>query len=247
LEEKVRRANRLTALGELAAGVAHEMRNPLATMRGFLQLLPSEYEDPEFREECSTRLIREIDRLARLTESLLELSRPIRPDEMQMDLAELVNEVLNEQKEGLLTENVEVQSTLSQVPLLPLDRDRIKQVLLNLVLNARQAMHHEPKILEIELKTCQEPWGNEDTLSLLATLSVRDNGKGIESRHLDNIFDPFFTTRDEGTGLGLALCHRIVEDHGGVIRVSSNPGKGSSFTLYFPINNTGGVLPAGAK
>ena len=234
LEEKVRRANRLTALGELAAGVAHEMRNPLATMRGFLQLLPLEYEDPAFREECSTRLIREIDRLARLTESLLELSRPIRHEDQRIDLASLVKEVLAEQREALQVEQVEVVLDVTQIPLLPLDRDRIKQVLLNLIINARQAMTH-PKRLEVHLGTRNEVWGPEDQLTLLAVLSVKDNGKGIESRHLDKIFDPFFTTKDEGTGLGLALCHRITEDHGGVIRVDSVPGKGAAFTLYFPV------------
>ncbi len=234
LEEKVRRANRLTALGELAAGVAHEMRNPLATMRGFLQLLPVEYEDPAFREECSTRLIREIDRLARLTESLLELSRPIRPSDYRTDMASLVKEVLDEQCEAFQTEQVEVLYSIEEVPLLPLDRDRIKQVLLNLIINARQAMQ-DPKLLEVHLSCREEIWGPEDHLTLLAVLSVKDNGRGIESRHLDSIFDPFFTTKDEGTGLGLALCHRIIEEHGGVIRVESAPGKGATFTLFFPV------------
>lgn len=234
LEEKVRRANRLTALGELAAGVAHEMRNPLATMRGFLQLLPLEYEDPAFREECSTRLIREIDRLARLTESLLELSRPIRPEDYRIDLSDLIREVLSEQREALQAEEVETVIDLEEIPLLPLDRDRIKQVLLNLIINARQAMS-EPKQIEIRLSSRQEVWGPDDQPTLLAVVSVKDNGKGIESRHLDSIFDPFFTTKDEGTGLGLALCHRIIEEHGGVIRVESAPGKGATFTLYFPV------------
>jgi signal transduction histidine kinase len=234
LEEKVRRANRLTALGELAAGVAHEMRNPLATMRGFLQLLPSEYEDPAFREECSTRLIREIDRLARLTESLLELSRPIRPDDYRIDLALLIKEVLAEQREALQIEQVDITLALDEIPPLPLDRDRIKQVLINLIINARQAMTDQ-KQLEVRLGSRREIWGPEDQFTLLAVLSVKDNGKGIESRHLDNIFDPFFTTKDEGTGLGLALCHRIIEEHGGVIRVDSAPGKGSTFTLFFPV------------
>lgn len=234
LEEKVRRANRLTALGELAAGVAHEMRNPLATMRGFLQLLPTEYEDPSFREECSTRLIREIDRLARLTESLLELARPIQPDDYETDLKGLFEEVLSEQHETLQVEEITLRMNLEEIPPLPLDRDRIKQVLLNLIINARQAMKPGGE-LEVLLETRSEAWGADDQLTLLAALAVRDNGKGIESHHLDQIFDPFFTTRDEGTGLGLALCYRIVEEHGGVIRVESAPGKGSTFTLYFPI------------
>jgi signal transduction histidine kinase len=234
LEERVRRANRLTALGELAAGVAHEMRNPLATMRGFLQLLPTEYEDPAFREECSTRLIREIDRLARLTESLLELSRPIRPDDYRTDLGSLAREVLAEQREALLDEQVEVILDLAELPPLPLDRDRIKQVLLNLLINARQALTDQ-KRLEVSLESREELWGPGDQVTPLAVLSVKDNGVGIESRHLDKIFDPYFTTKDEGTGLGLALCHRIVEEHGGVIRVESAPGKGATFTLYFPV------------
>lgn len=234
LEEKVRRSNRLTALGELAAGVAHEMRNPLATMRGFLQLLPSEFDDPGFREECSSRLIREIDRLARLTDSLLELSRPVRPDDLRTDLGALVGEVLAEQAEAIESEGIELVRHLEEVPPLPLDRDRIKQVLLNLIINARQALSGKGK-LEISLGTCREVWGPDDEETLLAVLAVTDNGVGIESRHLDCLFDPFFTTKDDGTGLGLALCHRIIEEHGGVIRVESAAGKGSTFTLYFPV------------
>jgi PAS domain S-box-containing protein len=234
LEEKARRADRLTALGELAAGVAHEMRNPLATMRGFLQLLPSEYEDPAFREECSTRLIREIDRLARLTDSLLELSRPVRAEDARTDLRELATEVLSEQVGSLHAEGIELLDQLKEVPPLRLDRDRIKQVLLNLIINARQAAQGSGHI-EVRLETRKEVWGSSDEETQLVCLTVRDNGKGIESRHLESIFDPFFTTKDEGTGLGLALCHRIMEEHGGVIRVESVAGKGATFTLYFPV------------
>lgn len=238
LEEKVRRSGRLAALGELAAGVAHEMRNPLATMRGFLQLLPTEFEDPEFREECSTRLIREIDRLARLTDSLLELSRPIRVEGVAVDLRELVEEVLAEQKEALRAEGIEVSREFKETPPPQLDRDRIKQVLLNLVLNARQAISGEGRI-HVRLGTRREAWGADERETLLAFLTVQDNGRGIEAGHLESIFDPFFTTKDGGTGLGLALCHRIVEEHGGAIRVESEVGRGSAFTLYFPLEPRG--------
>jgi signal transduction histidine kinase len=93
--------------------------------------------------------------------------------------------------------------------------------------------------LEVSLGAGREVWGPDDEETLLAVLAVKDNGVGIESRHLDCLFDPFFTTKDEGTGLGLALCHRIIEEHGGVIRVESAAGKGSTFKLYFPIRREG--------
>jgi len=232
LEEKVRRSDRLAALGELAAGVAHEMRNPLATMRGFLQLLPTEYEDAEFREECSTRLIQEIDRLSRLTDDLLELSRPIQLDDLSTDLREVVEEVLADQSEMLRTARIRVVGETQTLPSLPLDRERIKQVLLNLVINARQAMP-EGGFMKWRLESRKEIWG-EGEKRPLACLSISDTGAGIESRHMDALFDPFFTTKAHGTGLGLAICHRIVEEHGGFIRVESEKGKGSTFTLYFP-------------
>lgn len=235
LEERVRRAGRLAALGELAAGVAHEMRNPLATMRGFLQLLPTEYGDPDFREECSTRLIREIDRLARLTDSLLELSRPVQPDHLETDLGEMIREVLRDQSGLCREKGIELVIELpTHIPPLRLDRDRLKQVLLNLVINARQAMERGGT-LRVVAGNRPEIWkeGEEPTPSVF--LSISDTGQGIETRYLDKLFDPFFTTKSDGTGLGLALCHRIVEEHGGVIRVETCIGKGSTFTLFFPL------------
>lgn len=234
LEEKVRRAGRLAALGELAAGVAHEMRNPLATMRGFLQLLPTEFEDPEFREECSTRLIREIDRLSRLTDELLELSRPIQTECLETDLHDVLEEVLSENVDGIRNAGIEVNGEKGDVPPLPVDRERIKQVLINLVVNACQAMPEGGKLSWV-LETREEVWGESEEKTLLACLSISDTGVGIEGRAMDSLFDPFFTTKSHGTGLGLAICHRIVEEHGGVIRAESKVGKGSTFTLYFPV------------
>lgn len=234
LEEKVRRSDRLTALGELAAGVAHEMRNPLATMRGFLQLLPSEYEDPDFRAECSTRLIDEIDRLARLTDDLLELSRPIRPDDHATDLRAVLESLVGEHRETLQGDRIELTLGLNPLPPLPLDRDRMKQVLLNLIINARQALPNGGEI-RVACGVRKDAWGDGDEIRNLVFVTVADNGIGIEPKHMDSLFDPFFTTKGRGTGLGLALCHRIVEEHGGVIRVESAPGKGASFTLYFPV------------
>jgi signal transduction histidine kinase len=242
LEEKVRRSDRLAALGELAAGVAHETRNPLATIRGFLQLLPSEYEDPDFRQECSTRVIGEIDRLARLTDDLLELARPIRPEQCETDLHELIGEVLDELGELFSQNGVAREQSLVSIPLLPLDRDRIKQVLLNLVINAVQAMPQGGQ-LKVRLLECEEEWEEKGETRPWVCLEIEDSGSGIESRYLDRIFDPFFTTKDHGTGLGLALCHRIIEEHGGVIRVASTPGKGTTFRLYFPRSWGVGNMP----
>lgn len=233
LEEKVRRANRLAALGELAAGVAHELRNPLATMRGFLQLLPSEYQDPDFREECSTRLIGEIDRLARLTDELLEYSRPIETKKAPADLTLLVEEVIAEQREALTAAAIEVVGKPQSAQTIPLDRERMKQVLLNLVINARQAMPQGGK-LEWRLDSVNEAWGEEGSEVPWVRLVLADTGQGIESRHMQSLFDPFFTTKAGGTGLGLAICNRIVEEHGGVIRAESQVGKGTRFSLYFP-------------
>jgi len=235
LEEKVRRSNRLAALGELAAGVAHEVRNPLATIRGFLQLLPTEFGDPDFREECSTRLIREIDRLARLTDELLELSRPIRPDPSRTALRTIMEEVLNEQTPFLQEAAISVSGAAEEAPPLPLDQERVKQVLLNLVINARQAMPQGGR-LEWRLENCREAWGPNDEPTPSVRLAIIDTGSGIEDRHLESLFDPFFTTKDHGTGLGLAICHRIIEEHGGVIRVASALGRGTTFTLYFPVS-----------
>jgi PAS domain S-box-containing protein len=235
LEEKARRSDRLTALGELAAGVAHEMRNPLTTVRGYLQILPKNKEDDEFIQEFSDNLIREIDRLTRLTENLLNMAKPISPELQNEHLSDIVVAVALFLSDKFSASHVELdigdeeQSTLALV-----DGDRIKQVFINLFLNAIEAMNGPGKVT-VRFFQRQERLSEEEEPKAYAVAEISDNGPGMPPHDVERVFDPFFTTKDSGTGLGLSLSHRIVDEHGGFLRVESTVGEGTRFWVLIPL------------
>lgn len=235
LEEKARRSDRLTALGELAAGVAHEMRNPLTTIRGYLQILPDNKNDEEFLQEFSANLIREIDRLTRLTDNLLNMAKPISPELQVERLSDIVNDVLLFLREKFETGNVTAAVDNDPVPTPVLvDKDRIKQVFINLFVNAIEAMQTGGTIA-IRYSIRDETFLEKGEPDTYAVAEVIDDGPGIPSHLLDRLFDPFFTTKDSGTGLGLSLSNRIVEEHKGFLRVDSTPGEGTRFWIFLPL------------
>lgn len=237
LQEKARRQDRLTALGELAAGVAHEMRNPLTTVRGYLQILPSNKEDEEFIQEFSENLIREIDRLTRLTDNLLNMAKPISPElqvEQLSDLALSVATFMSDKFNGI---RVDFGDDTEGTPV-RVDGDRIKQVFINLLMNALEALHEqtqETKEIQLRFSRRVERLSEEAELSSYAVAEVIDNGPGIQESMLERLFDPFFTTKDSGTGLGLSLSNRIIEEHGGFLRVDSQLNKGTRFWVFLPL------------
>lgn len=236
LEEKVRRRERLSALGELAAGVAHEMRNPLTTIRGYVQVLRREAEDPRFIQEMTRNVLSEIDRLSGLTCELLDLARPVGECRVVASAAEVLNEVIEfsahgGEYPGMRLGPGEMDASL----LVRIDRDRWKQVLLNLLLNAIQACEGRGTVL-CGVERVMERIRPEGGRQPVARTWVRDSGPGIPEAHLKRIFDPFFTTKDRGTGLGLTVSHAIVEEHGGVIRAENAPGGGAEISVYIPIS-----------
>jgi signal transduction histidine kinase len=178
--------------------MAHEMRNPLATIRGFIQIFPDESGDPEFRREFSVNVLREIDRLTRLTDDLLNLAKPsgmvLQPVEGGQPLAE-VHLFL---KEKLQKHGIETRLDLPEAPLfIPMDRNRIKQVLLNLILNAIEAMPSGGR-LGLSLRSGREHLESSDRDDPFAVYEVADSGIGVPADKLERIFDPFFTTKDSG-------------------------------------------------
>ncbi|MCA9525350.1 MAG: PAS domain-containing protein [Myxococcales bacterium] len=227
LERAVRVSERLAAVGELAAGLAHEIRNPLAGISGSVQLLQQAVEDP-----LQLRLMgivqREIDRLDGLIASFLRFARPRPPVFEDVALGPLVGELVEmlarrEDVAGVVFA-VEVPPTLH----LDADPDMLRQVLLNLLLNAAQASAAGGRVA----LTATEADGQ-------VVLAVQDEGVGMSPADQERIFDPFFTTRVDGTGLGLAQVHRMVEDHRGVLAVESEPGVGSTFTVRLPQKQQG--------
>jgi PAS domain S-box-containing protein len=235
LEEKVRRRDRLSALGELAAGVAHEMRNPLTTVRGYVQLLPRQAGDAEFLREMSRNVIDEIDRLSGLTCELLDLARPGGECRSLVRAADVLEEVFDfHAHSGDSPEIVMIPETLDRSVMVSIDRDRWKQVLVNLRLNAIQAMGGRGEIF-YGVERTEGKIRADGGEQALARTWVRDSGPGIPVEVLPRIFDPFFTTKDRGTGLGLTLSHAIVEEHGGVIRAGNGPEGGAEFSIYIPL------------
>jgi len=233
----MRRADRLASLGTLIASLAHEIRNPLVSIKTFTQLLPERIEDEEFRNYFLKVASGEIDRLTGLINELLGFARPSEPRLEGEDVNSLIDKmeilVATEARKKNVTLNKNYARDLPQIKA---DAEQLKQVLLNILLNAIQATKGEGKIW-VETRQVQVPV--EDKLEPFTQIEVRDTGVGIPKENLERIFDPFFSTRPEGSGLGLAISHQIIHDHGGFISVESEVGKGTSFKIHLPLKPGG--------
>ena len=225
----IARSERLSAIGTLAAGLAHEIRNPLVSIRTFTQLLPERLDDPEFRSRFLDLTLSEVDRICALVSELLAFARPAPATLERMDLVGCVERLcllLSSQarSRGVHLSMAEPGSDVTVVA----DEDQVKQVVMNVVLNAIQACIDGGRV---QVSCYRVDQGDNSA----ACIEVVDNGCGIPNDALGRIFDPFFTTRSEGTGLGLSVAHRIVASHGGTIEVRSRVGHGSSFVIRFPV------------
>jgi signal transduction histidine kinase len=233
----MRRADRLASLGTLIASLAHEIRNPLVSIKTFTQLLPERIDDEEFRNYFLKVASGEIDRLTGLINELLGFARPSEPRLEGEDVNALIDKmeilVATEARKKNVTLNKNYARDLPQIKA---DAEQLKQVLLNILLNAIQSTKGEGKIW-IETRQVQVPF--EDKVEPFTQIEVRDTGVGIPKENLERIFDPFFSTRPEGSGLGLAISHQIIHDHGGFISVESEVGKGTSFKVHLPLKPGG--------
>lgn len=225
IEEQLRRADRLSALGELSAGMAHEIRNPLGSIKGTAEILRDGVAADDPKLEFAEILIREVDRLNRVLEDFLRFARPMPVEHGRFSLRAVVHDVLDLTRQQASRNHVEVHIALDEDVEIPGHGEQIKQTLLNLVLNALQAMPGGGR-LEISSKKLH----NE------IRIKVSDNGPGIALEDRERIFNPFVTTRDGGTGLGLAITQRIVRGHDGHILLDSAPGQGASFTVCLPLS-----------
>jgi len=241
-QEIIRRADRLSALGTLAAGIAHEVRNPLVSIQTFFQLAPSRLHDEEFMTTFLGMTANEVKRISDLISELLSFARSPTPSLRPIDFNEVVERVATllepEARKHQLTLERALAPTL---PLINADADQIKQVLINLVLNAIQAT---PPDGVVSLTTRPAERGDVR----VCQLEVRDTGVGIPKDRLGHIFNPFFTTKDKGTGLGLAIAHQIVVEHGGAISVESEEGGGTCFYVDLPpVEQSAVVLDSAAE
>ncbi len=229
MEEEVRVADRLAAVGQLATGIAHEIRNPLGIIKAAAQLARDEKVDnPEINESVAV-ILSEVERANQVVTQLLNFARPAPVKFTLVDLKSLGNEVVNIVGQYAAQHKVKLAFHFSEHPLyISADSELIEQALVNLMMNAVQASSADGKI---DLKI-------HETNSTHAAIEIVDEGSGIPEENLSRIFDPFFTTRKHGTGLGLAIVHRIVRDHGGSIKVRNNPDRGTTITLCLPLINT---------
>jgi two-component system sensor histidine kinase HydH len=225
LQSEIRRQEKMAAIGGLAAGVAHEIRNPLSSIKALGTFFSGQFERGSEAREAAEVMAQEVDRLNRAVSELLEFARPTDLKRQPTDLALLLERSLQLVRQDAADRNIrvalQVQKNLCAVRI---DPDRFSQCLLNLYLNAIEAMD-EGGTLTVNCRS-------DDRRHL--SIAVTDTGAGLPPEKLKQIFDPYFTTKPKGTGLGLAIVFKIVEAHEGKLRVASTPGRGSCFTISLP-------------
>jgi two-component system sensor histidine kinase HydH len=226
LRREVARSQRLASVGRLAAGVAHEIRNPLSSIKGFATYFKERYRDRPEDQQTADIMIQEVDRLNRVVGQLLEFARPVSVKPKPVSLQTLLDDSIKLIKEQAAEKGISIQ-TQNNTPVaeVRIDPDRINQVLLNLYLNAIDSMEKGGE-LRVEMT---DGGPRRDVV-----VQVSDTGRGISPENLSKIFEPYFTTKSTGTGLGLAIAHNIVEAMGGKITVESDPEAGTTFTIALP-------------
>lgn len=229
MEDHVKRVERMALVGEMAAGLAHEIKNPLASLSGSIQMMMESDEDDNSdgfaQKKLMTIAMREADRLNKLVGDFLLFARPMKTETHTLDIAQVLDDTLAlfqhcEKYRGRITLIRKDEKNLT----LNMDPGHLKQVLLNLLINAADAIGEKDGTITVKAYRDRES---------RIRLSIRDDGEGMEENLIKNIFDPFFTTKSKGTGLGLSIVLRIVEAYNGQIRVKSAKGEGTVFTLIF--------------
>lgn len=229
--EQIKRADRLSAIGQLSASLAHEIRNPLASIDGATNLIESEQTPPEMRTASLAIIRKEVQRLNRLLTNLLDFARPRKPEFQAVRPERLIDGIIALAGHSAQQKGITLRKDVpSAVPAFECDPEQIKQVILNLTINAVQAMTGAG---EIVLAARQHDSS--------VAISVRDQGPGISDEDLDKIFNPFYTTKDTGTGLGLSVVYQIVNQHGGTVMAERNLEGGMTFSLTIPLNQRRGV------
>jgi len=227
-QDLIQRAGRLSALGTLAAGIAHEVRNPLVSIQTFFQLAPDRLHDEEFFTTFLGITAAEVKRISNLITELLSFARSPTRALGPVDLNATVERVVTLLEPEARKHGLTLTQTLAPgVPFVHADGDQVKQVLINLVLNAIQATEPDGSIAITSRALRRQG-------ALFGQVEVRDTGVGIPPNRLDDIFNPFFTTKDKGTGLGLSIAHQIIAEHGGTLSVESQEGRGTSFFVDLP-------------
>jgi two-component system sensor histidine kinase HydH len=225
LKKEMERSQRLASVGSLAAGIAHEIRNPLSSIKGFATFFKERYRDNPEDQKTADIMVQEVERLNRVIGQLLEFARPMEMERQWTSIQDVIRHTLKMIEGQAKAKNVAAHMDLpGHLGEIFIDRDKITQVLLNLYLNGIEAME-EGGALTVTVLPHE---------GRMVRIDVSDTGKGIDEKDIARIFDPYFTTRSSGTGIGLAIVHKIIESHDGELRVTSEPGKGTTVSIFLP-------------
>jgi nitrogen-specific signal transduction histidine kinase len=241
LELQIRRSDRLASLGTLSAGMAHEIKNPLVSIKTFAQLLPERYQDSDFRDTFSNLIGHEIDRIDSLVNQLLRFARPAKPVLQPMHVHDVLEKSLQLVGHRLYQKEIKLtRSWEADVDTIRADADQLEQVFLNFFLNAMDAMNRGGELTVVTEIHAATEWvaaisGTHGDSHEVLRVTIRDDGEGIRKEDIPHVFDPFFTTKDYGTGLGLSVVHGIIQEHGGQIEVESELRKGTAFHIVLPL------------
>jgi signal transduction histidine kinase len=231
----MKRTDRLKSLETIAGGFAHEIRNPLTSIKTFIQLAPERKDDPQFIQEFSKVVLDDVYRIERLIQEILDYARYMEPKLTDEDFNDIVASCLYFIDVKADNHGIKIEKELApDLPRVMLDRQQIKQVLLNLFLNAMASMAKSGGQLRVQTRKLMKPEGKA-----WVHIEIEDTGEGIQETNLEHIFDPFFTTKHEsgeheGTGLGLTIVHQIIQEHHGEILVKSSVGVGTTFFVSLP-------------
>lgn len=225
LQEEVQRQEKLAAMGGLAAGVAHEVRNPLSSIKALATFFAGQFHDGSESHQAAEVMVQEVDRLNRAITELLEFSRPTDLKRQICDIGQLISRSVQLVQQDAADREIAVEAHVAEgIGSIRVDPDRLMQSLLNLYLNAIQAMD-DGGVLTVDCR----PDG-----TARITVAVSDTGGGIPIDHIDKIFDPYFTTKTKGTGLGLAIVQKIIEAHGGRVALTRTADRGTTFSIHLP-------------
>jgi signal transduction histidine kinase len=223
--ERLRLVDRLSALGALSAGMAHEIKNPLASITGSIEILETAVPRDDERHEFVTILRKEIQRLSDIVSSHLDLVRPAKPERQPHDVGEIVGSVVELMRKQAVQQGVELALEVEDgLPAVAVDGQQVRQAVLNLMINAVQAL---PDGGRVDLRVTRHDDG--------VRVTIEDDGAGLDPQALRRVFEPFFTTKDGGTGLGLSIAFQIADQHGGDLRAQNRDGGGARFDLDLPL------------
>lgn len=237
LEGTLRRADRLSMLGTLAAGLAHEIKNPLGGIKGAAQLLSMELSKGSPLQDYTQIMIKEVERINFIIEELMDLGSPREPEVGDVDLARVFNDIVLLQREAARSRNIQFKLKLDpSIPPVQGDEGLLTRLFLNLIKNAGESISREGEVvIETRIASNYHMTGPGRRSSPMVDIIISDTGCGIDQQEMDRIFTPYFTTKSKGSGLGLAISQKIIEDHNGLLKIESTPREGTTVTISLPL------------